>query len=137
MKMELKDVEIKSILVKQRIREELGDIDALSNSIQEFGLIHPLLINKNHVLISGLRRLEACKKLGHSHIQAIIVDIEDENLLFHIESQENLCRKSLTPSEIDKEIEMKRRFALHRIRAKSILGYVWNKIKKVFKKKKK
>jgi ParB/RepB/Spo0J family partition protein len=137
MKMELKNIEINSIVVNPRIREELGDIDALSNSIHEFGLITPLLINKNQVLISGLRRLEACKKLGHTHIQAIIVDIEDENLLFHIESQENLCRKSLTPSEIDKEIEMKRRFALDKIRAKSFLGNIWNKIRNIFKKKRK
>lgn len=134
MKMELKNVEISSIVVKPRIRVELGDLDALSSSIDEFGLIAPVLINKNHLLISGLRRLEACKKLGRSHIQAIVVDVEDENLRFHIEAQENLCRKPLTPSEIDKEIEIKKKFALSKIRAKTFLGNMVNKIKKIFKK---
>lgn len=137
MKMELKDVEIDSIVVRPRIREDLGDIDALSNSIAEFGLLSPVLINRNQVLVSGLRRLEACKKLGRSHIQAIIVEVEDDNLLFHIESQENLCRKDLTPAEIDKEIEMKKRFALAKIRAKTLLGSIWNKIRGFFKKRKK
>lgn len=137
MKMELKEVEIARIVVKPRIREDLGDIDALSNSIAEFGLLSPVLINRNQVLVSGLRRLEACKKLGRSHIQAIIVEVADDNLLFHIESQENLCRKDLTPAEIDKEIEMKRRFALAKIRAKTLLGSIWNKIRGFFKKRKK
>lgn len=137
MKMELKNIEINSIGINNRIREDLGDIDVLSNSIRDFGLISPLLINRDQVLISGLRRLEACKKLGHSHIQVIIVDLEDDNLLFHIESQENLCRKPLTAAEVDKGIEMKKRFALDEIRGKTFLGNIWNKIRGVFKKKEK
>jgi ParB family chromosome partitioning protein len=135
MKMELKNIEINRIVIKQRIREDMGDIDALANSIRELGLLTPVLINSKHLLISGFRRLEACKKLGQSHIQAILVDVEDENLLFQIESQENLCRKSLTTSEIDKEIEMKKRFAMAKIRGKTFLGNIWNKIKNIFSKK--
>ncbi|MCK4835145.1 MAG: ParB N-terminal domain-containing protein, partial [Candidatus Aminicenantes bacterium] len=127
--------EIKDVCVKSRIREELGDIDALAKSISEFGLISPVLINKNMVLISGLRRLEACKKLGHSNIQALVVNIEDENILFQLESQENLCRKPLTPAELDKGIEMKKRFALTRLRGRTFLGNIWNKITHLFRKK--
>jgi ParB family chromosome partitioning protein len=137
MKMELKNIEINRIVTGHRIREDLGDIDALANSIREFGLLTPVLINVSHRLISGFRRLEACKKLGMTHIQAILVDIEDDNLLFHIESQENLCRKPLTASEIDKEIEMKKRFAIAKIRGKTFLGNIWNKIRNIFKKKEK
>lgn len=132
--MELKNIEINRIVTRQRIREDMGDIDTLANSIREFGLLTPILINSNLRLISGLRRLEACKKLGQTHIQAILVDIQDENLLFHIESQENLCQKSLTASEIDKEIELKKRFAVAKIREKTFLGNIWNKIRNIFKK---
>ena len=64
MKMELKDIDISRIVTRQRIREDVGDIDDLANSIHEFGLLSPVLINSNYLLISGLRRLEACKKLG-------------------------------------------------------------------------
>ena len=64
MKMELKDIDISRIVTRQRIREDVGDIDDLANSIHEFGLLSPVLNNSNYLLISGLRRLEACKKLG-------------------------------------------------------------------------
>jgi len=134
MKMELKNIDINRIVTRQRIREDVGDIDDLANSIREFGLLSPVLINSNYLLISGFRRLEACKKLGQTHIQAILVDIVDENLLFQMESQENLCRKSLSTSEIDKEIEMKKRFAIAKIRGKTFLGNIWNKVRNILKK---
>lgn len=137
MHMELKTVDIDDIVMNPRIREDLGDIDALAKSIGEFGLICPILLNKKMVLLAGLRRIEAFKSLGLNRIQAILVDLEDESIMFNIESQENLCRKSLTQAELDKEIEIKRKIALKTIWGKSIVGRVWNRLKGLFKKKRK
>jgi ParB family chromosome partitioning protein len=137
MQMELKTINIDDIVIKSRIREDLGDIDALAKSIGEFGLMSPILVNKKLVLLSGLRRIEACKKLGQTQIKALLVNLDDENVMFYIESQENLCRKSLTPAELDNEIEMKRKLALKKIRGESVLGRVWNRLKSLFGKKRK
>ena len=56
--------DIGSIKVKARYRKDLGDIDSLAQSINEIGLLHPVVITADGRLIAGQRRLEACKSLG-------------------------------------------------------------------------
>jgi ParB family chromosome partitioning protein len=65
-------VDISSITVGERIRKEFGDIDALAASIDELGLLHPIIIDKHHKLLAGERRLRAVKKLGWTTIPATI-----------------------------------------------------------------
>lgn len=134
MELGLTNVNIDEIVIKSRIREELGDINELANSIKEIGLLSPILINKNNILVSGLRRIKACRKLGYTKIQALIIDINDEMALFNMEAQENLRRKDLTHSELDKEIEIKKRFAYDKFRKKSFLKNIWNRLSKIFRK---
>jgi hypothetical protein len=57
------------------------------------------------VLIVGQRRLEACKKLGHTRIWAQVLDCED---VLGAEHDENVIRKDFAPLErlaIAQEIE--------------------------------
>lgn len=65
-------VDISSITVGERIRKEFGDIDALAASIDELGLLHPIIIDKHHKLLAGERRLRAAKKLGWTTIPVTI-----------------------------------------------------------------
>ena len=53
-----------SIQVGRRHREDLGDIDALAASIEREGLLQPITITPDGVLVCGLRRLAAMRKLG-------------------------------------------------------------------------
>ncbi|MFX0070344.1 MAG: ParB/RepB/Spo0J family partition protein [Candidatus Hermodarchaeota archaeon] len=97
-------VDINNIIFSQRdrIRTTSGKkIDDLISSIKEFGLLHPILLNKNYKLIAGYRRLLACKALGWNTIPAIIRKNPDELDEISIELQENLCRTDLEPYEID------------------------------------
>jgi ParB family chromosome partitioning protein len=136
MQKELKSIEIDQIIINPRIREDLGDIEELARSIKELGLMCPILINNNNVLLAGRRRIEACKQLGYTHIEALVMDIEGEVDIFNIESQENLCRKELTTAELDKEIEMKKTYAWKRVKQKSVVSRVWGKIRRFFRRKK-
>ena len=131
MQMELKEINIDQIVIKKRIREDLGDIDELARSINEYGLIIPIIISKKNHLISGLRRIKACEILGFIKIEAIILDIEEEVEFFNIEVQENLCRKPLTPEELDNEIEIKRKYATGQIKRKSVLGSIWRRVSSI------
>jgi ParB/RepB/Spo0J family partition protein len=136
--MDLIRVNIEDIVIKSRIREDMGDLEELSKSIQDYGLLVPILINKQNILISGFRRVEACRLLGHSSISALVMDLEDEDGLFYIECQENLCRKPLTPKELDKEIEKKMKIATSTIRSDGVfkkVGRVFSGIKRLFSKK--
>ncbi|MDR1628472.1 MAG: ParB N-terminal domain-containing protein [Oscillospiraceae bacterium] len=49
-------------------------IDALANSIKEFGFNVPLVIDKNGEIICGHTRLKAAKKLGLTEVPCIIKD---------------------------------------------------------------
>ena len=55
---------INKIKVRNCFRKSLGDIDSLARSIEEVGLLHPIVVRPDGRLIAGERRLAACKKLG-------------------------------------------------------------------------
>lgn len=49
-------------------------VDAVANSIKEFGFKVPVIITKDNVIIAGHTRIKACKKLGISDVPCIIAD---------------------------------------------------------------
>jgi DNA modification methylase/ParB-like chromosome segregation protein Spo0J len=88
-------VPIREIKVPRRFRRDLGDIQALAESIKEVGLIHPVVINSRNELVAGYRRLEAAKLLGWEKIPAVRLNIDPIQGVYH----ENLVRKDLTVRE--------------------------------------
>jgi DNA modification methylase len=106
---------INEIIVEDRQRQEMGDLDGLSNSIKEFGLIQPIVLSKtinpkediNHQdikLVAGGRRLAALKRLGWTSLlhgrdfiwRTELVEGEEQSLrLKTVELEENLRRKDL------------------------------------------
>jgi ParB family chromosome partitioning protein len=93
-------IEITQIKVGKRARQKPGDIDALAQSIAEHGLLHAVVVNQQHQLIAGWRRLQACKRLGHEQIRVFVAsEIDDARQMLLAERDENSCRESLAPSE--------------------------------------
>lgn len=84
------------VKIGPRFRKDLGDIESLSQSIQEFGLLHPIAVDDDRNLIAGRRRLEACKALGWDFIRVNMVPLKD---LAMGEYHENVDRKDFTNSE--------------------------------------
>lgn len=66
---------IASITIGPRFRRDFGDIETLAASIAEDGLIQPIAVTPDGLLLAGHRRLLACKLLGW---QAIPVSIMEE-----------------------------------------------------------
>jgi ParB family chromosome partitioning protein len=58
------DVAVESIIVGDRHRQDLGDIDALASSIEQFGLLQPITVTPDMLLVCGYRRLIAIQRLG-------------------------------------------------------------------------
>lgn len=54
---------IDDIIVRNHIRQDLGDIQGLAESIRKYGLLHAIVITPDNVLVAGLRRLKACELL--------------------------------------------------------------------------
>jgi ParB family transcriptional regulator, chromosome partitioning protein len=101
-------VKIKDIKVKNRIRNDLGDLTSLQESIMKLGLLHPIIINEKYELISGLRRLYACRNIGWTEIEAEIVPVKDDLTELEIESHENLIRKDFNEEEIENVIRKRK-----------------------------
>jgi N6-adenosine-specific RNA methylase IME4 len=92
------DCSISSIVTGIRHRKDLGDVDGLARSINEIGLLHPIVIRPDNTLIAGERRLAACKSLGWSNIPVTVVDLAE---VVRGEFAENAIRKDFLPSEIE------------------------------------
>lgn len=87
---------ISEIKINNRFRKDYGDIESLAKSIEEIGLLHPIVINSDFELVCGGRRVEAMRLLGREEIAARIIDIESVILG---EYAENEVRKDFTDSE--------------------------------------
>jgi ParB family chromosome partitioning protein len=92
---------------EERQRRKLSDIDSLAESIARIGLINPIVITQDGVLVAGERRLTACRQLGWTSISVQFVEDLDEYELQTIELEENLKRVDLTWQE---EVEAIARF---------------------------
>jgi ParB-like chromosome segregation protein Spo0J len=68
-------VKISDIKVGDRFRKAPGNIDDLVESIRKNSLLCPVTVTKDYLLIDGLRRIEACKKLDILVIPVHIVDL--------------------------------------------------------------
>jgi len=79
-------------------RRDINDIDALAASIKEHGLMQPIAVDADNVLIWGARRLAAHKLLGLDTITGFMLTVDgiDHGLM---EIDENLMRQELTVAE--------------------------------------
>jgi ParB family chromosome partitioning protein len=95
-------VPVKDIIVKKRIRKELGDIASLADSMKRYGQISPITISKANILIAGGRRLEAAKFLGWRNINATMIDAPEKLAKLELEIEENIQRRDFTGEELAK-----------------------------------
>jgi N6-adenosine-specific RNA methylase IME4 len=89
-------IRIADIKIGKRHRKDLGDIEPLSASISEVGLLHPIVIRPDRKLIAGARRLRACKSLGWTEVPVTIVPLDK---IVRGEFAENIYREDFLPSE--------------------------------------
>lgn len=92
-------VAIDSIVVKDRIRKDYGDIEQLAEDIKSNGLIQPIVVSKDFALLCGERRLRACKSLGMKEIDVVMKDASDAHQALVLEISENESRKPFTVTE--------------------------------------
>lgn len=84
-----------------RIHFNETELRELSESIQEHGVLQPLLVRKHgngYEIIAGERRYQASKLAGLEEVPVIIKDVDDEQMLA-LALIENLQRSDLNPVE--------------------------------------
>jgi len=122
-------IKIADIVIKNRVRKDLGNIDFLMESMKKFGQLHPIILNSKLQLIAGNRRLESAKRLGWQSIDATIIDVNNKAKLLEIEIEENIQRKDFTEDDI---AEAYKRLA--KLNKKNIFQRFIGFIKRIFKK---
>jgi len=97
--MRVVDLEPHSIIVEPRQTRPLADLDGLIASIQDVGLLHPIVVGTDHHLKVGYRRLEAFKRMGRDTIPAHLTDdLNDVIQALKAERDENVQRADLPPT---------------------------------------
>ena len=83
-------------------RKSLGNLEELKASIQEHGIIQPIVISpfgeEQFLIIAGERRFSAAKELGLKTVPAIIRTV-DEHRRLEVQIIENIHRQDLNPLE--------------------------------------
>jgi len=93
--MQVQEIRLDQIKVKDRAREDKGDIEGLAIAIKQHGLIQPITLDTDLKLVAGERRYLAHRLLGLDTIKAIVRPINGEANSLEIELIENVARKDL------------------------------------------
>jgi ParB family chromosome partitioning protein len=120
---------VEKIIVKNRIRRDMGDIPGLAESMKRYGQISPIMISKKNILIAGGRRLEAAKYLGWKTVNVIVADADDKITRMEYEIEENIQRQEFNNDEI---VQAARK--LNKLKNPGLLIRILNYIAAFFKK---
>lgn len=89
---------------ENRQRRELTGIEELAESIRKNGLINPIVVTQDLVLVAGERRLTAHKQLGFAQIQVQYVEDLDDKELQILELEENIRRVDLSWQDLVRSV---------------------------------
>lgn len=90
--------------LKERQREDMGDVEGLARSLEEYGLLEPVGLDNQNNLIYGFRRLTAAILLGWDTIKAEFIGTITAVRAQEIELEENVRRHQLGWQEESKAI---------------------------------
>lgn len=75
------------------------DVQKLSESIAEVGMMNPITVTADHTLVAGLHRLEAAKLLGWEEVECKVIETDDLHAEL-AEIDENVVRANLSDLEL-------------------------------------
>jgi len=93
----IREISCAAIRIGDRHRKEMGDIEALAESIAAEGLLQPIGVTEDSLLVFGARRLRAIRDVLQR--QTILARIVHVSSVLAGEYAENELRKNFTPSE--------------------------------------
>jgi ParB family chromosome partitioning protein len=94
------ELRIDAIVIDNRFRKDMGDLQGLADDIDDLGLIQPVVVTPANKLVAGGRRIEAVKLLGWDTIPVTVIHtLADATDALKAECSENTFRKDFTPTE--------------------------------------
>lgn len=82
-------------------------VEAVANSIREFGFKVPIIIDKNNIIVAGHTRLRAAKSLGLEKVPCIIADdlTEEQVKAFRLADNKTAELAAWDYEKLDKELQ--------------------------------
>jgi DNA modification methylase len=79
--MEFKKIPINKLIPasynpRKKLKPGDKEFEKIKNSIQEFGYVDPVIVNKDMTVIGGHQRVTVLKTLGYTEIDCVIIDID-------------------------------------------------------------
>jgi len=122
-------ININDIKINPGRREAMPeDVQRLSESIAEVGMMNPITVTADHTLIAGLHRLEAARRLGWTEIECSISDMDALHTEL-AEIDENVIRTGLSDLELSELLARRKKIyeTLHPATiARNLPGHVNN-----------
>lgn len=81
--MEIVNIKVKDLkpYEKNAKKHDETQINNVAESIKQFGIVQPIVVDKDNVVIIGHCRLEACKKLKYKEVPCVMADtLTDEQV---------------------------------------------------------
>jgi len=64
---------------RKKLKPGDKEFEKLKNSIEEFGYVEPIILNKRtNTVVGGHQRLEVMKHLGYTEVDCVIVDLDEQ-----------------------------------------------------------
>jgi ParB family chromosome partitioning protein len=93
------DYPLASIDAHGGVRHDLGDLTPLMESIQQLGLLTPLVVTADGVLLCGKRRLAAVARLGWDTVAVWIPAMVTKELRLWAVHDDHILTKPMAPTE--------------------------------------
>ena len=104
--MDMQTIKLKDIIIGDRYRKDMGDIEGLALNITENGILQPIIVTKANKLIDGHRRMQALEMLGETFATVSVMDITQDDGIMRLEFDANEQRKPFTISEKAQMLEV-------------------------------
>ena len=75
-KKNINDLKYASYNPRKKLKPEDKEYQKIKKSIEEFGYVDPIIINKDNTIIGGHQRLTVLKDLGYEEVDVIQIDID-------------------------------------------------------------
>lgn len=106
--MEIIEMSVSSLIpYENNPRKNDGAVEAVANSIKEFGFKVPIIIDKDNVIVAGHTRLKAAEKLGLESVPVIRADdlSEEQIRAFRLADNKTSELAGWNFAELERELE--------------------------------
>lgn len=79
--MEFKRIDIELLIPagynpRKKLKPGDREFEKIKNSINEFGYVEPVIVNKDMTVIGGHQRISVLKELGYTDIECVVIDLD-------------------------------------------------------------